>query len=130
MPKDSFKPLFPDEFEQGFFAEEEAILLDVRSPIEFSMRHLESCMQLDFTSREFREVINILDPEIPYFVYSEKGERSKDACEYLIKKKFKAIYMLEGGIEAWEQAGKETVNADNFSDDALQKLSEALFFSD
>lgn len=126
----TFTILSPEEFEQQFYAAEEAILLDVRSPIEFSMRHLESCMQLDFGSPEFREVVRILDPSITYFVYSEIGERSKEACAYLTKKKFSQVYMLEGGIEAWEKAGKDTINAASFSDDALKKLSEALFFND
>jgi rhodanese-related sulfurtransferase len=126
----TFTILPPDEFEQRFYTAEEAILLDVRTPIEFSMRHLESCMQLDFRSPEFREVIRILDPTISYFVYSETGERSREACEYLVKKKFSRVYMLEGGIAAWEKAGKDTINAAHFSDDALQKLSKALFFND
>lgn len=126
----TFTTLAPEEFEQQFYAAEEAILLDVRSPIEFSMRHLESCMQLDYGSPEFREVIRILDPGIKYFVYSEIGERSKEACEFLIRKKFRHVYMLEGGIDAWEKAGKDTINAAHFSDDALKKLSEALFFND
>ena len=125
---ETYKILSPNEFEQRFHAAEEAILLDVRSPLEFSMRHLESCMQLDFDAPEFREVIAILDPAISYFVYSEAGERSKAACAYLVKKKFRQVYMLEGGIDAWEKAGKDTLGAANFSDEALKKLSEALFF--
>jgi len=54
----------------------ETVLLDVRSPEEFSQGHLEGAININVESPQFGGAISQLDPEKVYLVYCRSGRRS------------------------------------------------------
>jgi len=42
-------------------------------------------------------------------LYCRSGSRTRKAADAMQKIGFKHVYMLEGGINAWKEAGKEVV---------------------
>jgi len=46
-------------------------------------------------------------------IYCEDGESSKTYCEQLIGHTYGDIYHLEGGINAWKNAGYQTIKGQN-----------------
>jgi rhodanese-related sulfurtransferase len=41
-----------------------------------------------------------------YLLYCRSGSRTRKAADAMQKMGFKNVYMLEGGITAWKDAGK------------------------
>ncbi|HSI33186.1 MAG: rhodanese-like domain-containing protein [Phycisphaerae bacterium] len=97
--------LKPAEFEQ-VVAKPGVIVLDVRTPAEFKTRRLKGAVLADVKSQTFEKRIAELDKTRPYAVYCAMGPRSTKACELLRKAGFTQLYELDGGILAWEKAGK------------------------
>jgi phage shock protein E len=56
-----------------------AVLIDVRTPGEFSSGHLEGALNIDVQSPSFDALVSTLDPAGTYLVYCRSGNRSKAA---------------------------------------------------
>ena len=82
-------------------------LVDVRTPEEFQAGHITDAVMIDFKSADFREKVKSLKKRKPVAVYCKSGNRSGQAFAILQEMGFRKIYDLEGGITAWQQAGKE-----------------------
>ena len=99
-----------EQFEKKLDDTKDAILLDVRTPGEFSERHLNNALNIDFNADDFEKRIESLDKTKPVFVYCLSGGRSTGAANALAAKGFKTVYNMEGGILAWANAGKPVVS--------------------
>lgn len=77
------------------------VLLDVRSPEEYNSGHLKGAINYNYNGTDFEKQINTIDKTKPVYVYCQRGGRSAGASEVLVKKGFKNVYNLTGGIEAW-----------------------------
>ena len=80
-------------------------LLDVRTPEEFSVEHIENATNVNWNSNDFVFKTSNLDKTKPVFVYCKVGGRSAQAANKLAEMGFKEIYNLEGGILKWNAAG-------------------------
>lgn len=89
-------------------------LIDVRTPEEFSVEHLENASNINWNGNNFVDKVAKLDKSKPVFVYCKVGGRSAQAANKLAELGFKEIYNLEGGIMKWtgnktsETATKQT----------------------
>lgn len=83
-------------------------LIDVRTPEEYAGGHLISALNYDWNNADFAINVGALDKSKPVLVYCRSGNRSKDAADHLRSNGFTAVYELDGGISAWEAAGKPT----------------------
>lgn len=102
------------QFEKGLEEHHDAQLLDVRTAQEFNSGHLPGALWADWRdASEFERRIQALDPSKPVYIYCLSGGRSAAAAEALRKKGFKNIVEMEGGINAWKQAGKEVIGKQN-----------------
>ncbi|NNC89761.1 MAG: rhodanese-like domain-containing protein [Akkermansiaceae bacterium] len=81
-------------------------VLDVRTPEEFADGHLAGAINVDFQAPDFAAQAGKLDKETPYLVHCRSGRRSEASLKILEELGFQKIYHLDGGISAWEQAGK------------------------
>ncbi len=81
------------------------IILDVRTPEEFSQGHIENAINLDVKSQSFREDAAKLDPGKTYVIHCRSGRRSEIAGAQLEELGFIDIYDIQGGIVAWEEEG-------------------------
>lgn len=105
-----------------------AQLIDVRTPDEFNKGHIINAINYNWNG-DFKSQIENLDKAKPVLVYCLSGGRSGQALNYLKSQGFKEVYNLQGGIMAWENAGKTTTQAtatstssNALSDEDYQKL--------
>jgi len=85
-------------------------VLDVRTAGEYSGSHLKNVMLADWTDKaQFAERTKYLDKNKTLLVYCAAGGRSGQAAEWLKEQGFKEVVNLQGGITAWNAAGKPIV---------------------
>jgi len=94
--------LSPQAFQQRFKETPNAVLLDVRTLEEVEAGRIKGEINFDFKSPEFDLLIKGLDKSIPYFVYCASGVRSAKAADKMKDEGFGKVYLLEGGMKAWE----------------------------
>ena len=84
---------------------EDAVVIDVREAAEFSAGHLLNARHIPLGELEKR--LGDLDKfkDKPVILNCQSGGRSSSACAILAKAGFTNVHNLEGGIEAWVQAG-------------------------
>ena len=104
--KPAHKTVGVEEFEK-IAKEPGVVVLDVRTGTEYRQGHLKDATLIDFQQKkEFEEKIKALDKSKTYAVYCGIGGRSAKACKQLDGLGFAKVYNLDGGIKAWEKAGK------------------------
>ena len=81
-------------------------LIDVRSPEEYAVEHLENSKNINWNGDDFVSNAEKLDKSKPIFVYCKVGGRSIQAANKLSELGFTEIYNLDGGIMKWK--GKKT----------------------
>jgi rhodanese-related sulfurtransferase len=84
-----------------------AVIIDVRTPIEFEMSHIPGAVNVNVQDDAFGEMIAKLDTDKTYIVHCTKnpvGGRSMRALDSLQELGFKNLYSLEGGYLAWQDA--------------------------
>jgi rhodanese-related sulfurtransferase len=99
------KTVQPDEFEK-IAKEEGVVVLDVRTPKEYESGHLKNAVLIDVQAPDFAEKVRQLDRTKRYAVYCAVGMRSERACKQMAGLDFPNLLHLEGGIKAWQKAGK------------------------
>lgn len=88
-----------------------AVLVDVRTPVEFRALHAEKAINvpLDTISERTLGVIRNGHRDAPVYLMCRTGNRAGMACEKLMKAGGENVFVVEGGTEAWEQAGLPVV---------------------
>ena len=81
------------------------IVIDVRTPEEFAEGHIKDARNVDIASPDFQKNLAKLDPSKRYLVHCAAGGRSTRSLSLLIKAGFKSILHLDGGLNAWKEAG-------------------------
>lgn len=97
-----YKELTSNEFENEIQKNPNAIIIDVRTPAEFHLGHIPKAINIDISSAEFPENIDLLDRDKNYYVYCRSGGRSTTACQYMASLGFKNIYNLCGGLLSYQ----------------------------
>jgi rhodanese-related sulfurtransferase len=88
-------------FEQKMAGDKDAVLLDVRTPMEHQMVRIPNSILIDINNPIFMEEIGKLDKSKSYYVYCRSGNRSYHAGNYMLKEGFEKVYNLEPGIIGW-----------------------------
>lgn len=83
------------------------VLLDVRSPEEFAAGHLPGAVNINVEDSGFADAIAKLDKNATYAVYCQSGRRSGIATSQMAEAGFATLFDLQGGVQAWKQAGGE-----------------------
>ncbi|WP_298484253.1 rhodanese-like domain-containing protein [uncultured Maribacter sp.] len=78
-----------------------AILIDVRTPIEYAEGHLENAKNINWFDKNFEEQVKSLDKEETIYVYCKAGGRSAKAQQKLLDMGYKNVINLEGGYLAF-----------------------------
>lgn len=100
-----FKNTNPVEFDK-LRSGTNTVVLDVRTPEEFSAGHIPGAINIDVNSPEFAGKVAKLDTNKTYLVNCALGGRSVKACSKLAPLNFGKLYNLQGGYDAWEKSGK------------------------
>lgn len=97
-----------DEF-QTIIATPDVQLLDVRTPEEFAEGHIAGAVLVDVNESDFEEkAVAVLDASRPVAVYCRSGRRSARAASLLTTRGYR-VTNLDGGVIAWQDAGKSLV---------------------
>lgn len=101
--------LSTEAFEKGINQPSEKIILDVRTPEEFSEGHIRNALLINFRDENFKKKVNELDKQLPVYIYCASGVRSDKAATVLKAEGFKEVYVLEKGLSDWTSSNKEIV---------------------
>lgn len=82
-------------------------VVDVREKPEVFSESVVGALNVPLSSLE--ENIGSLEPSRAVYLLCRAGVRSKDAANLLERKGFKDIYILEGGLKEWIEAGKPVI---------------------
>lgn len=82
------------------------VLVDVRTPAEFSEDHIDGAVNYDYRKASFRDDIDKLDKEKTYLIYCRSGKRAGSALEVMKELQFKEVYNIVGGIIAYRERGR------------------------
>ncbi|SFZ92772.1 Rhodanese-related sulfurtransferase [Flaviramulus basaltis] len=96
--------LSPEQF-QTALKNNSVQLIDVRTPKEYDVNHIQNAVNVDFFSDDFSKNINEFDKEQPIFIYCRSGRRSAKSAIEFQKAGFTKIYNLEGGFLNWKSKG-------------------------
>lgn len=87
------------------------VVLDVRTPGEFSQGHIQGAMNIDVEASTFDSEIAKLDKTKTYAVYCHSGNRSGVATQAMAKAGFTHLFNLQNGIADWMAQGMPTVTS-------------------
>jgi monothiol glutaredoxin len=94
------KPMSPTELRARLDRGENVLLVDVRTPSERAIAHIEGSRLLDAA---LRDEIEDLPRDRLIVCQCHSGVRSRSAAERLVGMGFRDVYNLEGGIDAWSR---------------------------
>jgi rhodanese-related sulfurtransferase len=84
-------------------ADENAVIIDVRTPNEVAKGIIPNAIHIDiFKGQGFIDEIKQLDLSKNYYVYCRVGGRSGQACSVMNQLGFNNTYNLIGGITEWK----------------------------
>lgn len=89
----------------------ECQVIDVREFSEFNSERIADAQFMPLSNFE-RHAAEI-DHSKPVYIMCRSGNRAKQAAERLVKKGFTDIYVIEGGMQAWAQAGLPVVEGES-----------------
>lgn len=88
-------------------AEDNTIIIDVRTPAEYDQSHIPDALNLNVQDDAFVEMLETLDRDNRYIVHCTKNPadgRSSSALEIMQEMGFRKLLSLEGGYIAWQDA--------------------------
>ena len=98
----SQKKITREEFKE-LITKGNTLVIDVRTPVEFSEANIKNAINIDYFSKSFLETISKLDKQKTILVYCAAGGRSTSACSDFKKLGFKKVYNLIGGYDDWKE---------------------------
>jgi rhodanese-related sulfurtransferase len=86
-------------------AQENALLLDVRTPAEFESEHIAGSTLHPLDQLDCSAVQKLASEKSACVLVCRSGNRAKQAAEKLAAHGVENLQLLEGGVLAWESAG-------------------------
>ena len=100
--------LSQEEWAEQIQGDENAFILDVRTPEEVEEGYIPNATNIDiYLGQDFLNELEKLDKSKNYYVYCRSGNRSGQACAIMNSVGFTNTYNLEGGFNEWEGAVAE-----------------------
>jgi rhodanese-related sulfurtransferase len=96
-----FENLTSPEFRERIQNDENAVIIDVRTPEEWAEGVIPGALLINLMSPDFMEKINELDKSKTYYVYCRSGGRSSSACGAMAQSGYTCVNLL-GGMMAWD----------------------------
>ena len=97
--------LAPAEFSTSLKADQEAVIIDVRTVSEFQEGSLADAVNIDYLSYSFLETLESLDRSKHYYLICRTGRRSVRTGILMKNLGFQHLINLEGGLTAWQLEG-------------------------
>jgi rhodanese-related sulfurtransferase len=94
----------------NLIADSGTVLLDIRTPEEFSEARIDGAINIDFYALDFADQIGALDRDTSYVVYCRSGNRSGEAMDLFRDLGFNEVHEIGDGILSWIDAGLPTIS--------------------
>lgn len=101
-PSSNLLPSQADSLIQAKAKDSTFLLLDVRTPQEYSMGHLSGARLIDFYGPDFQAQIAKLPRNGTVLLYCRSGNRSGQTLDMMKGLGFKDVRHLAGGINNWQ----------------------------
>jgi rhodanese-related sulfurtransferase len=88
----------------------DVVVLDIRTPEEFTEGFIEGASNIDFYRSDFAGQLDMLDKDAPYVVYCRSDNRSGDAMDVFADLGFTNVTEIDGGIVNWYESGLPIVS--------------------
>ncbi len=95
------------EFKQLCDSKSDACLIDVREPMECHQQRISGVTNIPKDLLIDRIQTMVSDHLRPIYLHCRAGVRSYDAALKLIQHGYENVYSVDGGLNAWIQAGYE-----------------------
>lgn len=92
---------FDKNIKQGGF-----VLVEIRTPREYSSGHIDKAINIDFYSPEFQTEFVKAVGNKKALIYCASGNRSNQALQIFQKNRNLKMFDLVGGIQAWKGSGR------------------------
>lgn len=102
------KKISVEQFENEVKMNSGAQCLDVREPAEYAETRLEN-FNLSSLSRLSEKSVEALEKSKTTYLLCRSGNRACQAADRLEKMGFSDVRVIEGGLGAWESAGKHVI---------------------
>lgn len=83
---------------------EDAVLLDVREGKEYKEGHILDSIHIPVTMLGKRHIELAKHKQKPVIVVCRSGTRAGPACKMLLKEGYESVFLMSGGIMAWQNA--------------------------
>ncbi|MBT8394296.1 MAG: rhodanese-like domain-containing protein [Flavobacteriaceae bacterium] len=94
--------LTQQQWTEKLMEDENALILDVRTPQEYSSGKIPNSINIDiFKGQGFIYLLDELDKAKNFYVYCRSGARSGQACSVMNQMGIQNAYNLLGGIMEW-----------------------------
>lgn len=93
--------LSSQEFYNKISNDNNAVIIDVRTPAEFQDGHIPNSILIDIYNPAFQSKILELDKSKNYYLYCRSGSRSHHAGVFMLSEGFSSVHHLEDGIIYW-----------------------------
>ncbi|RPI73386.1 MAG: rhodanese-like domain-containing protein [Ignavibacteriales bacterium] len=100
---DNLIDLNPKEFSNKLREDDNAVLLDIRTPNEYNQGHIPNAVLMNIYDPSFADEIQMLDKKKNYYLYCRSGNRSYHAGRMMVQFGFNKIYNLSSGILDWNE---------------------------
>jgi rhodanese-related sulfurtransferase len=90
-------------------AEPGTVVVDVRTPAEFTAGHVDGAVNINVESPDFGAQIGALPKDTTYAVYCRSGRRSALASDQMAEAGFTSVVNLQGGLADLQAAGAPVV---------------------
>ncbi|SNS69826.1 Rhodanese-related sulfurtransferase [Ekhidna lutea] len=84
---------------------EGVIIVDIRTPEEYSKGHIPGVKHINFFESDFLEQMKGLGLDNPMIIHCASGGRSGKASKLLKEQGFKKVYDYSGGFSDWNSKG-------------------------
>ena len=84
-------------------------LIDVRTPVEYREVHVDFAHNLPLDRLDAKQFASGRNPSETLYVICRSGSRGKQACEKFLAAGYTNVVNVEGGTQAWDQAGLPVV---------------------
>ena len=82
------------------------VILDIRTPAEFSKGHIRGAVNVDFMADDFAARLAALDKSATYIMHCQSGGRSGKALPRFRELGFEKVLHLDVGFAGWQKAGQ------------------------
>lgn len=87
------------------YAKEGGLLIDIRTPGEYLLGHIEGSFLIDFYAKDYQTNIAKLDTSATVFLYCRSGNRTSKSVAMLSGLGFRKVVNLKNGIIDWQRNG-------------------------